>query len=293
MTKGLLISRDNKEKLHKHAINNPVSENLNKYKSYRNIYNSLIRASKKLYFTSSLKNNEKKPRKTWDTLREIIGNNKSTNKIESITTNNTTLTDPTHIAEEFNSFFTNIGQSISSTINPTSLDPNDFVPPNPNPPDLDLGLTSPATVVETIKNFESKASLDINRLSTKLLKAIAIEISVPLSYVFNLSITQGIFPTKFKISRTVPIFKSGNSEQCDNYRPISLLSSLSKILEKHIDVQLTNHLELNELLYKHQYGFQRNRSTEQNLTHLTNYIYNALNYKKILYWTISRLKESL
>ncbi len=75
----------------------------------------------------------------------------------------------------------------------------------------------------------------------------------------------------------VPIFKTGNSELCNNYRPISLLSSLSKILEKIITTQLTNHLELNNLLYEHQYGFQRNKSTLHNLTHLTSYIYSSLN----------------
>jgi hypothetical protein len=65
-----------------------------------------------------------------------------------------------------------------------------------------------------------------------------------------------------------------------------MLSTLSKILEKHIAIQLTKHLELNNLLYEHQYGFQKNRSTEHNLTHLTNYIYSALNEKKILHWNI-------
>jgi hypothetical protein len=82
------------------------------------------------------------------------------------------------------------------------------------------------------KNFESKSSLDVNGLSTKLLKTIANKISLPLSNIFNLSITQGVFPDKFKISRTVPVFKSGNSELCDSYMPISLLSTLSKMLEK-------------------------------------------------------------
>ncbi len=73
------------------------------------------------------------------------------------------------------------------------------------------------------------------------------------------------------------VFKSGNPASCDNYRPISLLPSVSKILEKLVAIQLTNHIELNNLLYKHQYGFQKGKSTEHNLIHLTNTIYNALN----------------
>ncbi len=104
------------------------------------------------------------------------------------------------------------------------------------------------------------------------IKEIAIEISTPLAHIFNISLSTGTFPNKLKESRTVPIFKAGNPEVCDNYRPIALLSTLSKILEKMVSVQLVNHLDRNKLLYKHQYGFQRNKSTEHNLIHAVNYI---------------------
>jgi hypothetical protein len=178
-------------------------------------------------------------KKTWEILKEAMNSQKVNNKIESILINNKTFNNSPKKAKEFNNFFSNIGESISNTINPTTLDPTDFIPPNPTPPNLELGPTSPATVFETIKNFTSKTSIDIDGLSTQLLKQIAHVICVPLFHIFNLSINQGIFPCKFKISRTVPIFKSGNPELCDNYRPISLLSTLSKILEKHVSIQLT------------------------------------------------------
>jgi hypothetical protein len=64
----------------------------------------------------------------------------------------------------------------------------------------------------------------IDCISTKLLKQIANPISIPLAHIFNLSVKSGIFSSKLKISRTVPVFKGGNAEQCDNYGPISLLS---------------------------------------------------------------------
>jgi hypothetical protein len=209
-------------------------------------------------------------KKTWDILKEAIKTKSNSSSIDSITINGRNITEKTSTANKFNSFFTTAGSRISETVNPTRLDPNNFIPPNPNPPLLELGHVSPAVIVTTIKAFISKASTDIDGLSTKLLKALAVEISQPLSHIFNLSITTSVFPNKFKTSRTVPIYKSGNSELCDNYHPISLLSSLSKILEKLIAVQLTNHLELNNLLYEHQYGFQRNKSTL--LTLLTTYI---------------------
>ncbi len=142
------------------------------------------------------------------------------NKIEVISVGGHQISNKKEIAEEFNNFFTAAGAKISNTINPTSLDPNDFIPPNPNPPELEFGLVSPAVIVTTIKAFVSKSSTDIDGLSTRLLKQIATEISIALSHIFNLSIQSGIFPNKFKTSRTVPIFKAGNSKLCDNYRPI-------------------------------------------------------------------------
>jgi hypothetical protein len=116
--------------------------------------------------------------------------------------------------------------------------------------------------------------MDLDGISTNLIKTIATEISVPLAHVFNLSLTTGVFPSRLKTSRIVPIFKSGDPEICYNYQPISLLSSLSKILEKMVSIQLVNHLDRNNLLYENQFGFQRGKSTEPNLLKVVNYIEN-------------------
>ncbi len=95
-----------------------------------------------------------------------------------------------------------------------------------------------------------------------LVKNIIYEISTPLAHIFSLSINQGIFPNRLKTARVVLIFKSGNKESTDNYRPIWLLSILSKILEKTVAIQLVNHLDRNNILYKHQYGFQQSKNTD-------------------------------
>jgi hypothetical protein len=110
-----------------------------------------------------------------------------------------------------------------------------------------------------------------------LIKFVQYEICVPLAHIFRLSIDSGVFPNKFKDTRVVPIFKTGSPLSPDNYRPIALVNSFSKILEKIVATSLFNHLDINELLYIHQYGFQRGKSTEHNLIHITNYIGQALN----------------
>jgi len=123
----------------------------------------------------------------------------------------------------------------------------------------------------------NKASPDLDGVSLKLLKSVRVEVSTPLSHIFNLSLENGVFPDKLKCTRTVPVFKQGSKSSCDNYRPISLVKTFSKILEKIVAIKLTNHLDINKLLYKHQYGFQRNKQTEHNLINLLSYVSNAIN----------------
>jgi hypothetical protein len=144
-------------------------------------------------------------------------------------------------------------------------------------PDLQLQNTTPEHIKKIIRNLKPKLSSDAQGISTKMIKIVRNEIAIPLSHIFNLSLTSGDFPTKLKLCRVIPIFKAGNALECDNYRPISLLSSISKILEKIVAHRLVNHLISNDLLYAHQYGFLPNRSTEHNLMQIMNYVSQALN----------------
>jgi len=148
------------------------------------------------------------------------------------------------MANEFNSFFTSAGRNIYNSVTPTTRTPTDYLQDN-NAPTLTLDNISEAVVISTINNMDSKTSVDASGISMKMLKFIRYEIAKPLTHLFGLSVTTGAFPSKLKISRTIPIFKAGDSTSCDNYRPISLLSTISKILEKIISIQLVNHLEVN------------------------------------------------
>ncbi len=172
-----------------------------------------------------------------------------------------------------------MGKEISDNVPPVRQPPEDFLPQNANITPLNLQNTTPEHIVKIVKSFAPKNSADTDGVSSKMIKFIIEEISLPLSHIFNLSLQTGQFPKQLQTSRVIPIFKSGNPLECDNYRPISLLSAFSKILEKIVAKKLLAHLSENNLLYDHQYGFLPGRSTEQNLLHVTNYITDALNDK--------------
>jgi hypothetical protein len=280
MTEELLNTRLTKLNLQKIALKNKTQEDKDRYTAYRNYYNTLLRQSKQKYYSDNLNLNVKNPKRSWELLKEAANLNKSRTEIEKLYSNGRNITDKLEIANEFNDFFSSIGVKIAESVKQTTIKPEDYMPNLENLVNLDLGTVNQAHICDIIKSLQPKNSCDIDGISTKLLQKIATEVSWPLAHIFNLSLTSGIFPDRLKISRTVPIFKAGRTDLCDNYRPIALLSTMSKILEKIVCVQLINHLDRNKILYKHQYGFQRGKSTEHSIVHALNFISNAMNENK-------------
>ena len=232
MSKGLLKSRETKNSLFKAKLTDPSDLAKNRYKNYANLYFKTVRAAKKQYYSNKLKENVKNPAKTWETLSEIMGRKKKSETIEKININGLPVSDPQKIATEFNSFFSRVGTEISNSVPPVDKKPEDYINYGREIPNLNLTNTTPEHVIKTIGKLKPKNSCDVQGMSTKLVKFIGREISVPLAHIFNLSLSNGEFPTKLKQCRVIPIFKSGSQLDCDNYRPISLLSSISKVLEK-------------------------------------------------------------
>ena len=97
-------------------------------------------------------------------------------------------------------------------------------------------------------------------------------ISEPLSHIINLSIIQGSVPDDLKSARVVPLFKKNDKTEVGNYRPVSILSVISKVLEKVILDQVQEYLSCNNLLYDFQSGFRQGFSIDTALINLSDYI---------------------
>ena len=107
------------------------------------------------------------------------------------------------------------------------------------------------------------------------------ELTYRLCHLINESIKTGIFPTAEKVAKVTPIYKSEAHSLFDNCHPVSVLNILSKILEKVIAQQITTYLENKELLYKHQYGFRKNKCTQDAVIYLHDHIRQEMNRKNV------------
>ena len=123
-------------------------------------------------------------------------------------------------------------------------------------------------VYYALKHLKQSGTRDLDGLDTKILKLAAPLITDTLTYVYNLSITKNTFLCALKKAKVIPLYKSDNSTNPSNYRPISILSVLSKPLEKHINKHLLLHLNRYNLLHPNQSGFRKKHSCQTALTSL-------------------------
>ena len=135
-------------------------------------------------------------------------------------------------------------------------------------------------VGKVIDSLKPKNSSGYDNISTIMIKAAKSTLTEPLTTIVNQCIETGIFPDSLKIAKVLPVFKKGDNNIVDNYRPISLLPVISKVFEKIMHHQLMNYFDCHNLLYKHQYGFRPKHSTEHAALELTDRILSAMSTNK-------------
>ena len=137
---------------------------------------------------------------------------------------------------------------------------------------------SAAKVSQIIIHLDPSKATGPDGIPVVVLQKCSPELSPKLAKLFNKCITESCFPSSWKIASVVPVFKnSGERSDPSNYRPISLLSIISKVFESLLSSSLVLHLESNKLLSDHQYGFRSGRSTADVLTVICDRVYRSLN----------------
>jgi hypothetical protein len=149
-------------------------------------------------------------------------------------------------------------------------------------PSIKLKFVSPKEIEDVVSSLKMKDSHGCDGISTKILKQNIPYISSSLTYVCNLMISTGIYPTRLKFADIKSLYKKGDLANISNYRPISLLTSFSKIFEKIIFTRLIRHLNYNHILADEQFGFRANSSTDLAMYKLINDILTSLNTKLLV-----------
>ena len=181
-----------------------------------------------------------------------------------------------NIAEGFNDFFVNIGPQLADSIPKNNSDFRDYMP-TPVPEKFVFANVTPELIYNTLSKIKSKKSTGLDNISTVLLKEIMNSIIFPLCHLFNLSFKTGYIPDSYKCAKIIPIHKSDEENIFNNYRPISLLSAFSKLLEKIAANQMYKYLAKFDIFYEHQYGFRPKHDTNFPILQFLNKIYHALN----------------
>ena len=253
------------------------SKNFAEYRKQRNKVTCLVRNSKKAYFGRLITDNSDTAA-IWKAMNSITGKSA-----------NVTISSENQIsANAFNDHFLSVASSLikSETTSSQPFQPsttlNQFctskLASHDSCPIPEMAVHE---VGKYINNMKNKKSTGLDTINALLLKTSLPYIVQPLTHIYNLCIKQSTFPKAFKSAKVIPLPKTTDLRNPSNFRPISLLSVLSKPLEKHIYKHLIDYMEHHGLFHAFQSGFRRNHSCHTALVHLCDKWLSAINKSEI------------
>ena len=254
---------DYRDVLQRKFLKLTTTENYEKYKRQRKKVNNLIKRAEQNYNKNLL--DEKHWNKHWRTLKSTFPT-KPKSKLISTTfkVNEEEIWSEETIANEFGQFFSSIATTLLQTQHPIE----DFVWNKPKnllirtTQKLSFPSVTRSEICKCLKKSRGKKAHGIDELPPNLFKDVANEVSKPMVFIINKSLSSGKVPGPWKISKVTPLYKSDSKSYFSNYRPVSVLPCLSKVLEQVVHCQLSNYLEKHYLLKSTQFGFLPRRSTE-------------------------------
>lgn len=243
-------------------------DDFNTYKKLRNICTTKTRNAKSNYYKNALSSNFSNPKKFWKNLNSLL-HNSSKNMPTKIKFNDSVISDPTAIADAFNQHFSSISNTKCSNysyLSSCKMQGSSF----------DFSTIYPTDVQQAISDLKAGSGMDPDGLEVRFIKVASHVLSFPLANLFNLSLSTGVVPPMWKSARVTPIHKGGDPQDPNNYRPISIISSVAKVFEKLVFKQLFKYINDSSILSPYQSGFRPNFSTTTALTKFTNDVSSAL-----------------
>lgn len=230
-------------------------------KSLSNKITHLKRKLKRIFYRNKIKENSGDPKKMWKILKEV---SQTENKLQYV--------EPEFLnqnkANNFNSYFATIGTKIQKKLNI-----KEKTAPNKSTEKFNFTPESEEKIIKLIDRIRTDVAVGYDNINAKLIKDTKATISKTLTKLVNISYEKSTFPNCLKKAIVRAIYKKDNTEEASNYRPLSILSVLSKVFERSATDQLISYLERNQLLNETQHAYRKNHSTHTCLSEALNYIY--------------------
>ena len=276
-----------KNKLYRKFISEPTIANKTKYTKMKKFTEKHITKAKNNYYRKYFEQYKTDSRKQWNMINSLLNRKRKVIDIKKLVDNDGhTVSSPVQIAETFNKYFANIASSLKrNTCNTDQMANNSTALhatylSNQVRNTIYLRPVDSPEIETYITDLKNKSTSD-SKISALKIANTTQNFSHILANVIDASFTQGIFPQELKVAKVVPIHKNGSKTDVSNYRPISLLSTFSKLYEKAMHVRIHDFLESNNALYEMQYDFRKSRSCEHALLSAQTILLDALSKKEI------------
>ena len=260
--------------LHRKAIRSNDTCDWDVYKAARNQVTAMLRKAKSDYYRDKISHCSNSS-ELWKELKDVIPS-KGLSIPSSITHDNNVLMTDDDMSNGFNNHFVNVATNLikdnCNNVNNDTISNGNMnvdVMSNTCPqPEFKLPIISNQFVDKEIRLMSNNKATGLDDVSSKILKLARPAIVNSLTYIINVSLTSGVFPNKWKEARVTPLHKGGDLSNTNNYRPISILTVVSKIIEKAVHGHLYSYVSSHGMINEHQSGFRPGHSTETALVNM-------------------------
>ena len=259
------------------------------YKMYRNTVQRQIDKAREDYFKDKLTENKNDPKKLWQTLKQLGSSKNTKTKSSNIGLNieGVLSFDKSAVAEKFNHFFTTVASTLVNKL-PNSLGnfgkQHIFSFYRKKGITLDsfaLSVEGEDKICKMLSAIDRTKATGLDNLPARFVSDAAEQIAPSITHIINLSLRLGTVPQEMKYARVIPLYKKGSKSDAGNYRPVSVLSIVSKVMERVVYDQVYEYIQNKQLLYELQSGFRKSYSTDTCLLHLTDYIKGEIDQGKL------------
>ena len=283
MSPGLLKCVHKQKQLYKGHMKAPQDTLLmDKYKNYTNKLQQILRKTKEDYYKTKCQEYRNNTSRLWKMINRITNKlNDKSSAVDYLKIDQIETYDSKTITEEFAKHFSSVGKKYADQITKSNTSFNQYLKNiTPFPNSIYMLPTNRGEIETLIDKLPNKTSKGNDNISNLLLKKLKPSIIIPLEIIFNKSIEEGVFPDDMKLADVIPLYKNKEKFLVTNYRPISLLVTISKVLEKIIYKRTYGFLCSTGQLYQSQYGFRTGHSCENAISELVGTIAKNKEQKK-------------